>query len=68
MSVTLLKDLRNFRIMHMPTERVMIRIGVHTGSFNTEFPILYDDMTSAKSALVMSLLAILIQGLLCIWL
>ncbi|EYC35605.1 hypothetical protein Y032_1015g3396 [Ancylostoma ceylanicum] len=31
MSVTILKDLRNFRIMHMPTERVMIRIGVHTG-------------------------------------
>ncbi|KIH69390.1 adenylate/guanylate cyclase catalytic domain protein [Ancylostoma duodenale] len=31
MSVTILKDLRNFRITHMPTERVMIRIGVHTG-------------------------------------
>ncbi|VDM80735.1 unnamed protein product [Strongylus vulgaris] len=31
MSLSLLKDLRDFRVSHMPSYRVMIRIGVHTG-------------------------------------
>ncbi|VDM66152.1 unnamed protein product [Strongylus vulgaris] len=31
MSISLLKKLREFRISHMPSYRVMIRIGIHTG-------------------------------------
>ncbi|VDK84708.1 unnamed protein product [Cylicostephanus goldi] len=32
MSISLLKDLKQFRISHMPSYRIMIRIGIHTGS------------------------------------
>ncbi|VDM67766.1 unnamed protein product [Strongylus vulgaris] len=39
MSLSLLKDLRDFRVSHMPSYRVMIRIGVHTG--NAYEPILF---------------------------
>ncbi|CAJ0589460.1 unnamed protein product [Cylicocyclus nassatus] len=31
MSISLLKDLKQFRISHMPSYRIMIRIGIHTG-------------------------------------